>query len=175
VFARDILHVGPAGLGVLRAAPAFGAAGVALFLARRPLKRHAGMKMFSAVAVFGVAILVFGLSRDFYLSLAALAVSGAADVVSVVVRSTIIQLATPDHIRGRVGSVNSLFISASNELGQFRSGVMASWFGAVTSVMIGGVGTLVVVVLWMNLFPALRRVDRFTDVASKSPPPSFPP
>jgi MFS family permease len=171
VFARDILHVGPAGLGVLRAAPAFGAAGVALFLARRPLKRHTGMKMFSAVAVFGVAILVFGLSRDFYLSLAALAVSGAADVVSVVVRSTIIQLATPDHIRGRVGSVNSLFISASNELGQFRSGVMASWFGAVTSVMIGAVGTLAVVVLWMNLFPALRRVDRFTDVAKKNPSP----
>jgi MFS family permease len=123
--------------------------------------------MFQGVAVFGLATILFGLSRNFYLSLFALAVAGAADVVSVFVRSTMMQLATPDHIRGRVGAVNSLFISASNELGQFRSGVTAFWFGAVASVIIGGVGTLAVVGLWMWLFPQLRKVDRFSDVHAR--------
>jgi MFS family permease len=170
VYARDILFVGPQGLGVLRAAPAIGAAVVALALARRPLASNTGAWMFSAVALFGVAIVVFGLSRNFYLSVAALAVSGCADLVSVFVRSTMIQLATPDHIRGRVGSVNSLFISASNELGQFRSGVMAAWLGAVPSVVLGGIGTVLVAGLWMYLFPQLRRVDRFADLAPPAPP-----
>ena len=169
VFADDILHVGVEGLGALRAAPAFGAAAVALLLARYPVTRNAGTWMFASVALFGVAIIVFGLSRNFYLSLAALVVSGMGDLVSVVVRSTIIQLAAPDHMRGRVGSVNSLFVSASNELGQFRAGVTAAWVGAVPAVLIGGVGTLLVVGAWMAAFPQLRRVDRFTEVAAPQP------
>jgi MFS family permease len=164
IYARDILFVGPWGFGFLRAAPAAGAVTVALALARRPLSRRTGKTMFLAVALFGLATIVFALSTNFYLSLFALAVTGGADVVSVYVRSTMMQLATPDHIRGRVGSVNSLFVSASNELGQFRSGLTAAWFGTVASVIIGGVGTLTVVGLWMWLFPALRKVDRFTDI-----------
>src|SRR5688500_5326714 len=135
IYARDILFVGPEGLGLLRAAPAFGAALVALVMARRPLSRHAGRIMFQGVALFGIATIVFGLSTNFYLSLFALGVTGAADVISVYVRVTMMQLATPDYIRGRVGSVNSLFVSASNELGQFRSGLTAAWFGAVASVV----------------------------------------
>jgi MFS family permease len=169
IYARDILFVGPEGLGLLRAAPAFGAALVALVMARRPLSRHAGRIMFQGVALFGIATIVFGLSTNFYLSLFALGVTGAADVISVYVRVTMMQLATPDYIRGRVGSVNSLFVSASNELGQFRSGLTAAWFGAVASVVIGGVGTLAVVGLWMWLFPRLRKVDRFADIPSVLP------
>jgi MFS family permease len=165
VFAREILMVGPWGMGLLRTAPAAGAALVALILARHQLHRHTGMWMFSCVAIFGVATVVFGLSRDFYVSLAALAVTGAGDMVSVYVRSAMIQLATPDHMRGRVGSLNSLFIGASNELGEFRAGMTAGAVGAVPAVVIGGFGTLTVVALWMWLFPPLRRVDRFSDVA----------
>jgi MFS family permease len=165
IFARDILHTGPAGLGFLRTAPAMGAALVAFVLARWQLRRHTGISMFACVAIFGIATIVFGLSRDFYLSMAALAVSGAADMVSVYVRSALIQLATPDNMRGRVGSLNSLFIGASNELGEFRAGMTAGAFGTVPAVVLGGFGTVFVVGLWMTLFPPLRRVDRFTDVA----------
>ena len=165
IFARDILHTGPAGLGFLRMAPAMGAAMVAIVLARWQLHRHTGISMFTCVAIFGAATIVFGLSREFYLSMAALTVTGAADMVSVYVRSALVQLATPDHMRGRVGSLNSLFIGASNELGEFRAGMTAGLFGTVPAVVLGGIGTLGVVALWMGLFPPLRRVDRFSDVA----------
>ena len=165
IFARDVLHTGPAGLGFLRMAPAMGAAMVAIVLARWQLHRHTGISMFACVAIFGAATIVFGLSREFYLSMAALVVTGAADMVSVYVRSALVQLATPDHMRGRVGSLNSLFVGASNELGEFRAGMMAGLFGTVPAVVIGGIGTLTVVALWMGLFPPLRRVDRFSDVA----------
>jgi MFS family permease len=165
IFARDILHTGPAGLGFLRTAPAMGAALVAIVLARWQLHRHTGISMFACVAIFGAATIVFGLSREFYLSMAALIVTGAADMVSVYVRSALVQLATPDHMRGRVGSLNSLFIGASNELGEFRAGMTAGLFGTVPAVVLGGIGTLSVVALWMGLFPPLRRVDRFSDVA----------
>jgi MFS family permease len=165
IFARDVLHTGPTGLGFLRMAPAMGAAMVAIVLARWQLHRHTGISMFACVALFGAATIVFGLSREFYLSMAALVVTGAADMVSVYVRSALVQLATPDHMRGRVGSLNSLFIGASNELGEFRAGMTAGLLGTVPAVVIGGFGTLTVVALWMGLFPPLRRVDRFSDVA----------
>jgi predicted MFS family arabinose efflux permease len=165
IFARDILHTGPAGLGFLRTAPAMGAAIVAIVLTRWQLRRHTGISMFACVAIFGIATIVFGLSRDFYLSMVALAVSGAADMVSVYVRSALVQLATPDNMRGRIGSLNSLFIGASNELGEFRAGMTAGAFGTVPAVVLGGFGTVFVVGLWMALFPPLRRVDRFSDVA----------
>jgi MFS family permease len=165
IFARDILHTDPAGLGFLRTAPAMGAAIVAVVLTRWQLQRHTGISMFACVAIFGAATIVFGLSRDFYLSMGALAVTGAADMVSVYVRSALIQLATPDNMRGRVGSLNSLFIGASNELGEFRAGMTAGAFGTVPAVVLGGFGTLAVVALWMGLFPPLRRVDRFSDVS----------
>lgn len=168
IYQRDILHVGPEGLGLLRAAPALGAAAVAFALAKWPLKRHVGGLMFAFVAVFGTATVVFGLSRNFYVSLAALAVTGGADMISVFVRQTLVQLVTPDRMRGRVGAVNSVFIGASNELGQFRAGLTAGWFGTVPSVVIGGVATLVIVGLWARLFPPLMRVDRFSDVAPES-------
>lgn len=164
VFARDILHTGPIGLGILRSAPAAGAALVALALARRPLERHIGGKMFAAVAVFGVATIVFGISTDFYLSLAALFVLGASDMISVFVRQSLISFATPDAMRGRVGAVNMLFIGASNELGEFESGVTAALFGTIPAVIIGGLGTLGVVALWIKLFPPLKSVDRLEDV-----------
>ncbi len=165
IFAREILHTGPAGLGFLRTAPAIGATAVAIVLARWQLHRHTGISMFACVAIFGAATVVFGLSREFYLSVAALVVTGAADMVSVYVRSALIQLATPDNMRGRIGSVNSLFIGASNELGEFRAGMTAGALGTVPAVVVGGLGTLAVVGLWMALFPPLRRVDRFSDVA----------
>ena len=165
IYAREILQVGPVGLGFLRTAPAVGAAAVAVFLARRQLHRHTGMWMFGCVAAFGVATIVFGLSRYFYLSLLALAITGAGDMISVYVRSAMVQLATPDHMRGRVGSLNSLFVGASNELGEFRAGMSAGAFGTVAAVVLGGFGTLAVVGLWMWLFPPLRRVDRFSDVS----------
>ncbi len=160
VFARDILDTGPLGLGVLRAAPAVGALGMSLVLARFPMRRGVGRKMFAAVAAFGLATVVFGLSRSFPLSLAALAVLGAGDMVSVVVRSSLVQLETPDAMRGRVSAVNSVFIGTSNQLGEFESGVTAAWFGTVPAVVLGGVCTLVVVGLWMRLFPALLRRER---------------
>jgi MFS family permease len=164
IYARDILEVGPIGLGLLRTAPSAGAALVAVVLARGQLQRHAGIWMFTCVALFGIATVVFGLSENFYLSLLALAVVGGADMVSVYVRSAMIQLATPDHMRGRVGSLNSLFVGASNELGEFRAGITAGAVGTVPAVVIGGVGAVVVVGLWMRLFPELRQVDRFSDV-----------
>jgi MFS family permease len=170
IFARDILHTGPAGLGFLRTAPAVGAATVALVLARWQLRRHVGMAMFTCVAIFGAGTVVFGLSHNLALSLAALVVAGAGDMISVYVRSALVQLATPDDMRGRIGSVNSLFIGASNEFGEFRAGMTAGLFGTVPAVVIGGLGTLTVVGLWMKLFPALRRVDRFTDVGVKAVP-----
>lgn len=166
VFARDILHTGPVGLGLLRSAAAVGAAATALLLARRPLARRAGRRMFAAVALFGVATIVFGLSRSFFLTLAALAVLGASDMISVYVRHALVQFATPDAMRGRVSSVSMLFIGASNELGEFESGVTAAWFGTVPAVILGGVGTLVVVALWMALFPPLRRIDRLAEAES---------
>lgn len=164
VYARDILEVGPSGLGLLRSAPAFGAAIVGLFLARWPFDRYAGNCMFGFVAIFGLATIVFGLSTHFYLSLAALAIVGGSDMFSVYIRSSLVQLATPDHMRGRVGSVNSLFVSASNELGQFRAGLMAGWIGSVPAVIFGGVGALVVVGVFALLFPALRKIDRISEV-----------
>jgi MFS family permease len=166
IFARDILHVGPVGLGLLRSAPALGAAIVGMALGRRPLQRHAGQVMFAAVAAFGVATIVFGLSTNFYLSLAALAVLGATDMLSVFIRHALIQFATPDAMRGRVSAVNVLFIGASNELGEFESGLTAAWFGTVPAVVIGGIGTLLVVAAWMRFFPPLRRVDRLADVST---------
>ena len=160
VFARDILHTGPRGLGLLRAAPGVGAALTALAITWFPLRRRAGAKMLACVACFGAATVAFGLSRNLYLSIFALLVVGGADMVSVIVRATLVQLATPDEMRGRVSAVNVLFIGASNEFGQFESGVTAQWLGAVPAVVLGGAGTLLIVALWSWLFPALRRVDR---------------
>jgi MFS family permease len=164
VYARDILHVGPTGLGLLRSAPAFGAALTALFLTRRPVERKVGYTMFAAVVIFGIGTIVFGISTDFRLSLAALAVTGAADQISVYIRSALVQFATPDAMRGRVSAVSTLFISASNELGGFESGVTAALLGTVPAVILGGVGTLIVVAIWMRVFPPLRAVDRMRDV-----------
>lgn len=160
IYARDILHVGPWGLGLLRSAPAAGAAVVAIILARRPLSGRTGVRLFSGVAIFGVMTIVFSLSRLFFLSLGALAVLGAADMMSVVIRQTLVQVNTPDEKRGRVSAVNSIFIGASNQLGEFESGATAAWMGAVPAALLGGVGTLVVVLLWALLFPSLRRADR---------------
>lgn len=161
VFARDVLNVGVEGLGPLRAAPAAGAALTALWLTRRPLQRHVGHTMFLCVGLFGLATVVFGFSRNLMLSLACLAVLGAADMISVYVRSSLIQLHTPDHMRGRVSAVSMLFISASNELGEFESGLTAAWFGPVEAVIYGGVAAIVVTIAWALLFPELRRADRF--------------
>jgi len=160
IYAKEVFGTGPWGLGLLRSAPAVGALTMALYLARHPLQRHAGRTMFIAVAIFGVATIGFGLSRWSPLSLLYLVTLGAADMVSVVVRSSLIQLSTPDHMRGRVGAVNAMFIGTSNQLGEFESGVTAAWFGTVASVVIGGLGTLIVVGLWMRAFPALLAVDR---------------
>lgn len=160
VYARDILHAGPIGLGLLRAAPAIGALGVALWLARHPIRGGAGPKMFGAVALFGVATIVFALSTSVAVSVFALAILGAADVVSVVIRSTLIQLRTPDEMRGRVAAVNLLFIGSSNQLGEFESGTLAALIGPVNAALLGGIGTLVVCVAGMKLFPSLRRLDR---------------
>lgn len=166
VYARDILHTGPIGLGILRSAPAVGAAAIAFTLAKFPVERRTGATMFSAVAIFGVATIIFGLSRIFALSLCALVVLGASDMISVFIRSSLIQFATPDAMRGRVSGVNMLFIGASNELGEFESGLTAAWFGTVPAVVIGGFGTLAVVALWMWGFPPLRKVDRLSDVSA---------
>jgi MFS family permease len=162
MFAKDVLHVGPWGLGLLRAAPAVGALATAVVLARWPITRRVGRVMFGAVALYGVATLVFGLSRNFELSWLALLVSGAADMVSVVIRQSLVQLDTPDAMRGRVSAVNSIFIGASNQLGEFESGATAALLGPVGSVVLGGVGTLVVAGLWMKLFPSLARRERLT-------------
>ena len=159
IFARDILHTGPAGLGVLRAAPAVGALLMSVALARWPIRRRSGAWLLGAVALFGLAMVVFGLSTLFWLSLLALGVSGMADMVSVVVRHSLLQLETPDAMRGRVGAVSAVFIGASNELGEFESGATAAWWGPVASVVVGGVGTLLVVALWWRLFKPLARRD----------------
>jgi len=160
IYAKDILLTGPWGLGLLRAAPAVGALVIGIVLAHTPLARHVGRRMFVAVAIYGMATVVFGLSRDFTLSMIALAVSGAADMVSVVIRQTLVQLDTPDAMRGRVSAVNGTFIGASNELGEFRAGTGAEWVGPVGAVIAGGVGTLIVAGLWIRWFPSLARRDR---------------
>jgi MFS family permease len=166
IFARDVLHTGPLGLGLLRSAPAAGAALLAFTLGRFPIERHSGTRLFVAVAIFGLATVVFGLSQNFYLSLGALLVTGAADMISVFIRSSLINFATPDPMRGRVGAVNMLFIGASGELGEFESGMTAAWLGTIPAVVIGGLGTLAVVGIWMWLFPPLRKVDRLADALS---------
>lgn len=160
IFARDILHTGPEGLGLLRGAPAVGALMMTAVLARHAIQRRAGLRMFQAVVIFGLATVVFAVSRSMALSLAALWVMGAADTVSVVIRSSLVQLATPDHMRGRVNAVNFLFINTSNQLGEFESGLTAAWFGTVPAALLGGIGTIVVALLWMKLFPSLRRLER---------------
>lgn len=160
VFARDVLHVGPEGFGLLRAAPAVGAAAVAIYLASNPIRSRAGLAMFAGVFVFGAATVVFGLSKALWLSVGALAVLGAADMISVYIRQTLVQLVTPDHMRGRVATVSSLFIGASNELGEFESGVVARFLGPVGAAVFGGVGAMGVTGLWAWLFPALRKADR---------------
>ena len=160
VFARDILHAGPQGFGILRAGPAIGATLVAATLARYPIHRHAGVIMFTGVAIFGAATIVFGLSHFLPLSVLALAILGGADMLSVYVRQTLVQIVTPDHMRGRVAAVSSLFIGASNELGEFESGVVARFLGPVGAAIFGGVGALIVTGVWSRLFPALRKADR---------------
>ena len=163
VFAADVLHVGPTGLGWLRAAPGVGAAVTGLVLSAHPVTRNVGRWMFGGVIVFGVATLVFGLSTTFWVSLVALVVLGAGDMVSVYIRHLLVQLETPDAIRGRVSAVNGVFIGASNELGEFESGVVAAWIGVVPAVVVGGAATLLVALAWMRLFPELRRMQRFPD------------
>jgi hypothetical protein len=158
IFARDILGTGPGGLGLLRAAPAVGALVTSVLLAHQPIERRIGPTLFRAVMVFGAATVVFGLSTSFALSLAALAVLGAADVVSVVIRVSLVQMRTPDAMRGRVSAVHSLFTGTSNQLGAFESGLAAALLGAVPAVLLGGVGTIAVAALWMVLFPELRRI-----------------
>jgi len=160
VYAREILHTGPYGLGILRAAPGVGAVAVAILLAHYPLRRKAGFAMLYCVCGFGVFTIVFGLSHSIALSLIALMLTGAFDMVSVIVRSTLVQLTTPDEMRGRVSAVNMLFIGASNEVGQFESGITAQWFGAVPAVVLGGAGTIAIVLAWNWLFPSLRQVDK---------------
>lgn len=160
IFAHDVLHTGPIGLGVLRSAPAVGALLMGFWLSHRALKRNVGMIMFMSVAGFGVATLVFALSSWMWLSLLALFALGGCDMVSMVIRGSLVQLDTPDEMRGRVNAVNSIFINTSNQLGEFESGMLAAWLGAVPAAVIGGIGTLVVVALWMKWFPNLRKRQR---------------
>lgn len=167
IYAQHILVTGPEGLGALRSASAIGALLMGIYLGRRPINNRVGMIMFSAVILFGICNLVFAVSTLFWLSWLALTAAGAADMVSVYVRSTLIQLATPDHMRGRVNAVNMLFIGSSNELGEFRTGTSAAWFGPEAAAVIGGVTTLGVVALWMRLFPVLRQVSHFEEVESQ--------
>jgi MFS family permease len=162
-YASDVLHIGPDGLGWLRTAPAIGAGITAAVLAFRPIGRHVGRWLFSGVAVFGLAIIVFGISHSFPLSLGSLILLGAGDMVSVYIRHLLVQLETPDAIRGRVSAVNAVFIGASNELGEFESGVTATWFGLIPSVVIGGAATLAVTGLWIRLFPSLSGIDRLPE------------
>jgi MFS family permease len=173
-FASDILKVGPEGFGILRSGPAIGAVLMALALARWPLKRKAGARMFLAVAAFGLATVVFGLSQNMWLSVLALAVLGAADMISVYVRQTLVQIVTPDHMRGRVSSVSGLFISGSNELGEFESGLVSRFIGPVAACVVGGIGTIGVTALWAWMFPALRKADRL-DGAEPAGQGSLPP
>lgn len=160
IYARDILETGPWGLGVLRSSPALGALAMSIFLAHHPLERRVGPVLFGAVVVFGVATITFAVSANLFVSLAALWLLGAADVISVVIRFSLVQLETPDMMRGRVSALNSLFVGASNQLGDFRAGVIAALVGTVPAVLLGGAATIVVALVWMRLFPALRRTDR---------------
>jgi len=160
VFASDILHVGPDGLGLMRATPGAGALIVGLILTQIPSPRHMGAALFISVGIFGVSIIVFSLSTSFWLSIAALAVYGAGDMISVYVRQTLVQIATPDNMRGRVSAINSVSINASNELGDFRAGIMAGGIGTVGAVLFGGIATVGITVLWWKLFPAIAKVDR---------------
>lgn len=160
-YAHDILHIGPHGLGLLRTAPGIGAALTAIVLAFKPMSRQVGAWMFGGVALFGLSTILFGVSRSFWLSLIALLILGASDMVSVYIRHLLVQLETPDAIRGRVSAVNAVFIGASNELGEFESGVTATWVGLVPAVVIGGIATVIVTSIWMWRFPALRRMNRF--------------
>jgi MFS family permease len=162
VYAREILHTGPWGLGLLRSAPGVGAALMAIVVAHRPIHRRAGLTMLVAVAAFGIFTIVFGISHNLILSLAALFLIGATDMVSVIIRAMLVQIATPDQMRGRVNAVDMLFIGVSNELGGFESGVTAQWFGTVPAVIVGGVGTLVVIAAWAWLFPELRKANQLT-------------
>ena len=168
IYAREILHTGPWGLGLLRSAPGIGAAAMAALVAVRPLRRRAGLTMLWCVAGFGVFTIVFGLSRSLPLSLLALLLAGATDMVSVIIRNTMVQLATKDEMRGRVSAVYMLFVGASNEFGQFESGVTAAFMGTVPAVVFGGIGTLVVIAIWAWRFPELRRADRLTDLSPDS-------
>lgn len=161
IYARDILHTGPWGLGLLRAAPGLGALAMSFYLTQHPLRSRIGRVMFSSVAVFGMATCVFAVSTSFILSLGALIILGAADVISVVIRATLVQLQTPDEMRGRVTAVNSLFIGTSNQLGEFESGATAALFGTLPAVLIGGIGTLMVTLIWMRIFPQLLRTEHF--------------
>jgi MFS family permease len=166
IYARDILHTGPMGLGVLRAAPAVGALLMSAVLARHALQRRVGVRMFQAVIVFGLATVVFALSRSMWLSVGALVILGAADTVSMVIRIALVQLRTPDDMRGRVGAVNYLFVNASNQLGAFESGTLAGFIGAMPAALVGGIGTVLIALLWMRLFPTLRDVERLEGAAS---------
>jgi MFS family permease len=168
VYARTILHTGPWGLGLLRSAPGVGAALMAILVAHRPIRRRAGLTMLFAVAAFGALTIVFGISTSLILSLVALFLTGAADMVSVIIRATLVQVATPDEMRGRVSAVDMLFVGVSNELGEFESGLTAQWFGTVPAVVLGGVGTLLVIATWAWLFPELRKADQLT-VAELAP------
>lgn len=162
IYARDILHTGPWGLGVLRSTPAVGALLMSAVLARHAITRRAGMRMFQAVIIFGLMTVVFAVSHSMWLSILALAIMGAADTVSVVIRIALVQLSTPDAMRGRVGAVNYLFVNASNQLGEFESGVTAALFGTMPAVLLGGLGTIAIALLWMKLFPTLRDVERLS-------------
>ena len=161
IYARDILAAGPETLGLLRSAPAIGALVTTVALSHFPLERHVGAIMFGVVGIFGVATVVFALSTSLPLSMTALAILGAADAISVVIRFSLVQIETPDEMRGRVGAINYLFVGASNTLGEFRAGAIAAVIGAVPSALVGGVGSLLVAVVWMMLFPSLRRIDRY--------------
>ena len=160
IYAKDILHTGPEGLGLLRAAPAMGALLMSFVLMRWPLQRHVGYSLLAGVALFGGATIVFGFSNHFGLSMLALAITGAGDNISVVTRLTLMQLQTPDHIRGRVSAVNSIFIGASNQLGEFESGAVAAVWGPVVSVDSGGIGTVLIALAWLKFFPDLAKRDR---------------
>ena len=159
IYARDILHTGPWGLGLLRLSPAIGALTMSVYLGHHPIRKRAGQRMFAAVILFGLATIAFALSRNVLVSMAVLCVLGAADVISVVVRSSLVQLETPDEMRGRVSAVNALFIGTSNQLGEFESGVTASWWGLIPATIVGGVGSILVALLWMGWFPGLRKLE----------------
>jgi len=170
VYAREILHTGPWGLGLLRAAPGVGAAIMAVLLAHSPLRGRSGLTLLWAVAAFGVFTIIFGLSHNLTVSLVALLLLGASDMISVIIRATLTQLATPDEMRGRVTAVDMIFIGTSNEFGQFESGVTAQWFGTVPAVVLGGIGTLIVIALWAWMFPELRQAGELTEIRSDELP-----